>query len=112
MKTALPDPASVGDRGNRPQSPTERRLSRRAQAEGCATAFCLGGGHFGQMFSMKTCDYCEGGVAVFSSTPISPGCDVSIGFESRRCLAGRGTVLRCQPCDKGYRVAIRFCGGA
>jgi len=107
MKTALPGPADIG---NRPQSSADRRLSHRAQAEGRATAFCLGGGHFGEMVTMKACDYGDGGVAAFSRTPLPPGCDVSIGFESRRCLAGRGTVLRCQPCDEGYRVAIRFCG--
>jgi hypothetical protein len=110
MKTALPDPASIGNQGNRAESPGERRLSRRAEAEGCATAFCLGGGHFGQMFTMKACDYCEGGVAVYCRTPVPPGSDVAIGFESRHCSAGRGTVLRCQPCEEGYRVAIRFCG--
>jgi hypothetical protein len=78
--------------------------------DGHATAFCLGSGHFGKMFTMEACDYCSGGMAALSSEPLPAGCDVSIGFEARQCLAGRGTVLRCQPCEEGYRVAIQFSG--
>ncbi|MDY7107764.1 MAG: PilZ domain-containing protein [Planctomycetota bacterium] len=103
MKTAVPDPARVDRR-------TERRRSPRAPVEGHATAFCLGGGHFGETFTMDACDYCPGGMAAVSSEPLPAGCDVSVGFEAPHCLAGRGRVLRCQPCEEGYRVAIRFLG--
>ena len=110
MKTALPKPVTISSAQKRADFLLDRRHSPRAHVEGCATAFCLGHHNFGQIHTLRTFDYGEGGVAAYSETPIPLGCDVTVGFEARNCLAERGTVLRCQPCGEGYRVAIRFCG--
>jgi hypothetical protein len=110
MKTVAEDSARAGGQVDGARTPAERRRSPRAHVDGHATAFCLGGGHFGQMFTMTACDYGTGGMAAVCRQPLPAGCDVSVGFEARQCDAGRGTVLRCQPCEEGYRVAIRFLG--
>ena len=73
MKTALPHPATSSNPGQRTDLLLDRRHAPRTHVEGCATAFCLGSGHFGQMHTMRTVDYCEGGVSAYSETPIPPG---------------------------------------
>lgn len=86
----------------------ERRCSDRWPQEGQATAFQLGGDHFGQLHEMRMQDYGPGGLAAISDTAIAPGASVTLGFSVPGYMAARGTVLRCVPCGEGYRVAIRF----
>ena len=109
MSTVLQDrPAESGTTARTVRN--ERRHAPRLTLDSCATAFCLGGGRFGQIHSMKTRDYCREGFSALSSRPLEPGCAVSIGFEATDCRAQRGIVLRCEPSRDGFRIAVRFEG--
>ena len=86
----------------------ERRCAPREAMSGAATMFCLGAGHFGEIHPMRLLDYSYDGACLVGEEPIEPGSRITVGFESTRCLAGRGVVLRSESCDDGYHVAIRF----
>ena len=86
----------------------DRRSMDRWSATGLATAFCLTGDAFGQMHDLSLTDYSHDGMGAISTGPVTPGTEVSVGFSAPGHLARRGTVLRCDPCGQGYRVAIQF----
>jgi hypothetical protein len=89
-------------------SGVERRGAPREAVSGAATMFCLGARHFGEIHPMRLLDYSHDGACLVGEAPIEPGCRITIGFEPMQCLAGRGVVLRSEPCDDGYHVAVRF----
>jgi hypothetical protein len=86
----------------------ERRQVDRWPAQGVATAFCLSSDAFGQMHELALVDYSHDGLGAMCSQPIAPGTEISVGFSMPGHLARRGTVLRCEPCGEGYRVAVQF----
>lgn len=86
----------------------ERRQADRWNVEGTATAFCLSGEDFGRMHDLSLLDYSHDGMRAHSHGVIAPGSEISIGFQAPGYLARRGTVLRCEPCGNGYRLAIQF----
>ena len=88
----------------------ERRRAERHRFESRATAFCLGGQHFGEIHALKTYDYSNCGFCALSRTPIEPGSAVTVGFEYQGFSAERGKVLRCEAFEVGYRVAVHFEG--
>ena len=87
---------------------SERRQHDRWNVHGVATAFCIAGEHFGEMYEMHMLDISEQGMGATCEDAIPPGSMISIGFEAPGYLAKRGEVLHCKPTGHGYRVAIRF----
>jgi len=87
---------------------TERRESDRWNVQGIATAFCIAGERFGEMYELRMLDFSEEGMGSTCDRAIPPGSVVSIGFQAPGFLARRGEVVHVQPCGNGYRVAIRF----
>ena len=86
----------------------ERRQSDRWNTQGVATAFCVAGERFGEMYELHMLDISAEGMGATCDEPVPPGSLLSIGFEAPGYLAKRGEVLNCKPCGHGYRVAIRF----
>jgi hypothetical protein len=86
----------------------ERREHDRWNVHGVATAFCIAGEHFGEMYDLHMLDISAEGMGATCDEAIPPGSAISIGFEAPGYLAKRGEVLHCQPIGHGYRVAIRF----
>lgn len=86
----------------------ERRQVDRWPAQGAASAFCLTGDAFGRICDLSLADYSHDGMAAHSNDWLAPGSEISIGFAAPGYLARRGTVLRCEPCGQGYRLAIQF----
>jgi hypothetical protein len=86
----------------------ERRQVDRWPAQGQATAFCLTGDSFGRIHDLSLLDYSHDGLAAISNAPIAPGTEMSMGFAAPGHLAKRCTVLRCEPCGEGYRIAVQF----
>lgn len=86
----------------------ERREHDRWNVQGVATAFCLAGEHFGEMYELHMLDYSDHGLGATCDTAVPPGSVVSIGFQAPGYLAKRGEVIHCQPCGQGYRIAVRF----
>jgi hypothetical protein len=86
----------------------ERRRNDRWPAQGAATGFCLTGDAFGHIHDFSLVDFSHDGMAVISHNWIAPGTEMSIGFSAPGHLARRGTVLRCEPCGNGYRIAVQF----
>jgi hypothetical protein len=60
------------------------------------------------MHDLSLQDYSHDGMAALSRDWMAPGTEISIGFSAPGYLARRGTVLRCEPCGEGYRVAVQF----
>lgn len=86
----------------------ERRENDRWNVHGIATAFCLAGERFGEMYELRMLDFSEEGMGATCDNAIPPGSVISIGFQAPGFLARRGEVLHVQPCGDGYRLAIRF----
>lgn len=86
----------------------ERRQSDRWSAQGNASAICLTGDAFGRIHDLSLTDYSHDGMGAICEQWIAPGAEVSVGFAAPGRLARRGTVLRCEPCGHGYRVAVQF----
>lgn len=91
-----------------PSPGVERREHDRWNVSGIATAFCIAGEHFGEMYELHMLDYSDQGLGATCDAAIPPGSVISIGFEAPGYLAKRGEVLHAQPCGHGYRLAIRF----
>ena len=87
-----------------------RRIPRETVGSGGvrATAFELGGESFGRMHDLELIDHGAEGLGAFSETPISPGANISLGFDQPWMLARRGEVMWCAPCGRGYRVGVRI----
>ncbi len=86
----------------------ERRQADRWSSQALATAFCLNGDAFGRIHDLTLMDHSHDGLGAVSTEPIAPGTEMSIGFASPGHVARRGTVLRCEPCGEGYRIAVQF----
>jgi hypothetical protein len=86
----------------------ERRRADRWQSDAHATAFCLSGDTFGRIADLRLMDHSHDGMGAISPHPLEPGTEISIGFAAPGYLARRGTVLRCEPCGEGYRIAVQF----
>lgn len=86
----------------------ERRGHDRWNVQGIATAFCIAGEHFGEMYELHMLDYSEQGLGATCDSAIPPGSVISIGFQAPGYLAKRGEVIQCLPCGHGYRLGIRF----
>jgi hypothetical protein len=86
----------------------ERRQADRWPASGAATAFCLTGDSFGRIHDLALLDHSHDGMGATTSDPIVPGTEISLGFAAPGQIARRGTVLRCEPCGHGYRLAVQF----
>ena len=85
-----------------------RRHFDRRTVDGVATIFELTGDRFGWMHTTTTVDYSDGGMSAISGDVIPPGTAVSVGFQSPDCTSRHGQVIRCMPCESGYRVAVAF----
>jgi hypothetical protein len=84
-----------------------RKLDRR-QIDGIATVFELSGEHFGRMHTLVRIDYSDGGVNGISDRVIAQGTSITVGFQSRDCIAHSGRVITCTRYENGYRVGIAF----
>ena len=84
-----------------------RKLDRR-QLDGIATVFELSGEHFGRIHTLARIDYSDGGVSGISDRVIAQSTSITVGFQSRDCIAHLGRVIRCVRCDEVYHVDILF----
>jgi hypothetical protein len=94
-----------------PNRRTGRYIGRgfdRRKIDGVATMFELSGDRFGLMHTATTIDYSEGEMSALSDDLVPPGATVSVGFQSPECTSRHGQVVRCMPCDRGYRVVVAF----
>jgi hypothetical protein len=81
-----------------------RKFSRR-RLDGIATAFELSGKHFGGIYTLRRIDYSDGGVGGITDALVAQGTLVTVGFQSRECMAHLGRVVSC---EDGYRVGVAF----
>ena len=88
--------------------PFERRMIDRWPMQGKASAICVAGETFGEIFDLRMLDFSPGGMGAMSDRPLSPGMIVNVGFQQPGQPARRGTVSRCQPWGDGYRIGIMF----
>jgi len=68
----------------------------------------VAGEGFGQIVDLKLLDYSHYGLGALGDDPLEPGAVISVGFQQPGQMARRGVVVRCSPCGKGYRIAVRF----
>ena len=85
-----------------------RRKSSRRRLGGIATAFELSGGHFGGMHTLRLIEYSDGGVGGITDALVAQGTLVTVGFQSRQCMAHLGRVVSCVPFEDGYHVGVAF----
>ncbi len=91
---------------------TERRISDRWSLDGAAVAYETGGVNFGRRHALRLSDGSPEGFGAIAMTPLPPGTSVVVGFSAPGSGTARGTVIRCLPAGRGYRVAIRLEGRA
>ena len=88
--------------------PFERRMIDRWPMQGKASAICVAGETFGEIFDLRMLDFSPGGMGAMSDRPLPPGMIITVGFQEPGQPARRGTVTRCQPWGDGYRIGIVF----
>ena len=86
----------------------ERRASDRWPVDAVGSAVEIAGQAFGRHHVLRLADYSDAGVGAVSESPIIPGTEVSVGVHAPGYPVRTGTVIRCQPCGAGYRIAVRF----
>ncbi len=86
----------------------ERRTEDRWPARGLAVAHVVAGERFGERCPLRLCDESRDAVGALSSRAVEPGTPVTVGFSEPAQPLRSGVVVRCLPCDEGYRVAIHF----
>lgn len=90
----------------------ERRLNDRWTLDGVATAYETGGVGFGRRHALRLLDGSPDGIGARSGSALAPGTDVVLAFTAPGGGTARGTVIRCLPDGRGYRLAIRLQGRA
>ena len=86
---------------------SRRKLDRR-KLDGIATVFELSGEHFGRMHTLARIDYSDEGVGGLTDRVITQGTSITVGFQSRDCIAHVGRVISCVRCDEVYHIGIVF----
>jgi hypothetical protein len=90
----------------------ERRVQDRWALDGVATAHETGGAGFGRRHALRLLDGSPDGIGARSGSALAPGTDLVLAFSAPGGGTARGTVIRCLPDGRGYRVAIRLQGRA
>lgn len=90
----------------------ERRINDRWTLDGAAVAYETGGVHFGRRHALRLIDGSPDGFGAMAASPLPPGTSVVIAFPAPGGGTARGTVIRCLPAGRGYRVAVRLEGRA
>jgi hypothetical protein len=98
-------PAEAAESG--PRMFAMRKFSRR-RLGGIATVFELSGGHFGGMHTLRRVEYSDAGVGGITDALVARGTAVTVGFQSRQCMAHLGRVVSCVPFEDGYHVGVAF----
>jgi len=90
----------------------ERRISDRWSLDGVAVAHETGGAGFGRRHALRLTDGSPDGLGATTNSALTPGTTVVVSFANPGGGTARGTVIRCLPGGRGYRVAIRLEGRA
>ena len=80
--------------------------------DGSATLFQLDGERFGEMHSLVELAISDQALEGRTTTPLSAGAAVSLGFEAQGTPARHGEVVKCDPCGEGWRIGIRLAAAA
>jgi hypothetical protein len=90
----------------------ERRFNDRWSLDGVAIAHETGGAGFGRRHALRLIDGSPDGVGAITASPLTPGTTLVLSFSSPGGRTVRGTVIRCLPGGRGYRLAVRLEGRA
>jgi hypothetical protein len=85
----------------------ERRTSPRWRVPGHASVLGLGAG-LGTLVELDELDGAPWWIGGDSDGAIKPGMHVTVGFSDPSARSAQGTVMRCEPKGRRFRVAIKF----
>lgn len=88
----------------------ERRFNDRWSLDGVAIAHETGGIGFGRRHALRLIDGSPDGVGAITASALTPGTALVLSLAAPGGRTIRGTVIRCQPGGRGYRLAVRFEG--